>query len=133
MVQPGRIFSGCGSSIEGRYWVWSNEGGNELTYRQVSPVTDTPDEVKTHPLTKLLPHKKKKEVTYETWKKTTNSATQIFVLLKTTTPTFPCTKNDLLLLESDVSDLFNAKVLGRLAADSISSVGAAYSFPDILS
>jgi hypothetical protein len=34
---------------EGRYWVWSSEGGNELTYRQVYQVTDTPDEVKTCP------------------------------------------------------------------------------------
>ena len=29
--------------------MWCNEGGNELTYRQVSRVTDTPDEVKTCP------------------------------------------------------------------------------------
>jgi hypothetical protein len=34
---------------EGCYWVWCYEGGNELTYRQVSQVTDTPDEVKTFP------------------------------------------------------------------------------------
>jgi hypothetical protein len=35
--------------IEGRYWVWCNKEGNELTYRQVSRVTNTSDEVKTCP------------------------------------------------------------------------------------
>ena len=40
---------------EGHFWVWSNERGNELTYRQVSQVTDTPDEVKTRPLTTVAP------------------------------------------------------------------------------
>ena len=29
--------------------MWSNLGGSELTYRQVSRVTDTPDEVNTCP------------------------------------------------------------------------------------
>ena len=35
--------------IEGRYWVWCNKERNELTYRQVSRVTDKPNEVKTCP------------------------------------------------------------------------------------
>jgi hypothetical protein len=38
-----------GLKIEGRYRVWCNGEGNELTYHQVSRVTDTPDEVKTCP------------------------------------------------------------------------------------
>jgi hypothetical protein len=61
--QPGRIFPGWGSSIEGRYWVWSNEGGNGLTYRQVSQVTDTPDEVKTCP-THYTPPPQERERSY---------------------------------------------------------------------
>jgi hypothetical protein len=79
---------------EGCYWVWCYEGGNELTYRQVSQVTDTPDEVKTCP-THCTPPPQERERSYigDMEIKQQIDTNKIIVLLKTTTPTFPYTKN----------------------------------------